>query len=153
LDPNAGTLFDQPIDTDNPDFSFQFTSAGLVRFFCRPHEDLMSGFVDVQTPTDVVPLVGRDRMPGFTDGPAPNPTSDTATFRFALGSSGRVRVEVFDVRGRRVATAVDRTLGAGSYAAAWDGRTAAGERVPAGAYYLRLSGPGVADSREVIVTR
>lgn len=153
LDPNAGTLFDQPIDSSNPDFSYQFMSAGLVRFFCRPHQGLMSGFVNVQAPTDVVPLAGRDHRPGFTDGPAPNPTHDTATFRFALGDGGRVRVEVFDVRGRRIATAVDRTLAAGLYAAAWNGRSAAGERVPAGAYYLRLSAPGLADSREVIVTR
>ena len=57
------------------------------------------------------------------------------------------------MRGRRVAVAVDRTLGPGTYAASWDGRTQTGERATAGVYYLRLSVPGATQSREVVLMR
>lgn len=153
FDPNAGLLFDQPIDFLTTEFSFQFQNLGLVPFFCRTHEGLMRGYVDVQAPTDVVPIDARGTAFGFAGSPAPNPTLGATTFRFALRDAGRVRVAVFDVRGRLVTTVVDRVLAQGAYAATWNGRGTNGEPVPAGAYYLRLSTPGIDDSRRVIVTR
>jgi plastocyanin len=153
LDPGVGSLFDQPIDPSHQEFPFQFANPGLVPFFCRPHEGLMFGFVDVRPPTDVVPISGRDLRAGFVANPAPNPMHDLASFRFAVSKAGRARVEVFDVRGRRVAMPVDRNLDPGTYAAAWDGRTSHGERATAGVYYLRLTIPGSTDSRELVVTR
>lgn len=36
-DPNVGTLFDDPLNSSSPTFSFTFDSAGDVPYFCRPH--------------------------------------------------------------------------------------------------------------------
>jgi plastocyanin len=48
-DPNVGTLFDAPLSSAAPTFSFTFTTAGRVPYFCRPHETLgMKGVVIVQ---------------------------------------------------------------------------------------------------------
>ena len=55
-DPNAGALFDAPLDAANPVFSYTFTVVGDVSFFCRPHEGVgMTGMVhvDASTATDV----------------------------------------------------------------------------------------------------
>jgi plastocyanin len=153
LDPDAGMLFDQPSNSANREFAFEFTTPGLVPFFCRPHEGIMAGAVNVAMPTDVVPISDRHALVGFAVDPSPNPTRDLATFRFALARGGRARVEVFDVRGRRVAVPVDRDLTPGTYAAVWDGRTQQGERVTAGVYFLRLAVPGKTESREVVVAR
>ncbi len=52
-----------------------------------------------------------------------------------------MRVEIYDVRGARVATLrseEDGLLPAGSHVAAWDGRTASGSRAAAGTYVARL---------------
>jgi plastocyanin len=51
-DPNAGVLFDAPLDLfDFPEFSHAFTSSGTYRFFCRPHEAFnMRGIVVVTDP-------------------------------------------------------------------------------------------------------
>lgn len=47
-DPQAGALFDAPLDAANPIFEFQFNAEGLYPFFCRPHEsDGMFGAVRV----------------------------------------------------------------------------------------------------------
>jgi len=52
-----------------------------------------------------------------------------------------VRLELFDVRGRRLRTLVSGGLAAGTHTAAWDGRTERGERAAAGVYFLRLTTP------------
>jgi len=55
-DPNAGSLFDAPLDPLNPTFSFTFTTADTVPYFCRPHELLdMKGVVIVEEFTIGVP--------------------------------------------------------------------------------------------------
>lgn len=152
-DPNMGNLFNQPSDTDNPQFTFTFTSPGTYPFFCSPHEiQDMRGTVVVSQPTGIEPLPGYATAVGFAAAPSPNPTSAGIGFRFALQTSGRARAEVFDVRGRRVATVVDRELPAGLFAGAWDGRAGGVLAVP-GSYYLRLRLPGFTDSRRFVVAR
>jgi len=151
-DPGAGTMFDQPISSANQQFTFTFTTAGTFPFFCRPHElNNMKGVVDVKSAAGVEPFPGGAL--GFTGGPWPNPTRTGVTFGFALRRPGRVRAEVFDARGRRIATALDRDLGAGSHVGAWDGRTSAGEPAGTGLYYLRLRLPGYQRSRAIAITR
>ncbi len=43
--PIGDKLFDAPLDTGNPVFSFTFTEAGDVDYYCRPH--LLAGMVGV----------------------------------------------------------------------------------------------------------
>lgn len=149
-DPNAGAQWDRPLDSANPQFAFLFDTPGEYPFFCRPHDFLdMKGVVVVQGTTGVGP--GGVRL-GFTAGPFPNPSRGGVDFRFALAQPGRVRAEVFDARGRRVAAMLDRDLAAGEHAAAWDARSG-GTRAPAGVYYLRLRLPGYEATRRVVLTR
>jgi hypothetical protein len=68
----------------------------------------------------------------------PNPCRNEATISFSLPEAGAARLTVHDVSGRRVATLVDRVLGAGAQTASWDTRDAAGRPVAAGVYLLRL---------------
>lgn len=47
-DPDAGSLFDEPLNAGAPLFSFTFNSAGDLPFFCRPHEAMgMTGIIHV----------------------------------------------------------------------------------------------------------
>jgi len=153
LDPQAGALFDVMMPPTNS-FTFTYTTAGTFPFFCRPHEGFgMLGVVVVSEVTDVTPIDARADRRGFVGGPSPNPTSERTSFRFAMRESGNVRVEVYDARGRRVAVAVDRQITAGTYVAAWNGKTAAGSPAPAGVYYLKLHALGIADRAQVTVLR
>ena len=153
LDPQAGTLFDHPLDASvgNQSFSFQFNTAGTYHFFCRPHESFgMKGVVVVRSLVSVDPTPGAGL--GFTRAPWPNPTRGTTSFRFALDRPGHARADVFDVGGGHVATVLDCDLTAGSWDAGWDGRNAAGRAQP-GVYYLRLTLPGRTESRTIVVAR
>ena len=86
-------------------------------------------------------------------GAQPNPLRTNARVRFDLGgtTTERVRVEVFDVNGRRVRTLVNESLAPGEYETSWDGRESAGRRVAAGVYFVRMVAGGVEQSKKVVV--
>jgi len=154
-DPNVGALFDQPINSVQTSFTFQFDNAGLVPYFCQPHLGSfnMRGYVLVQSTTGVSPLPGNNATLGFTRSPRPNPTRAGVDFQFALNQAGQARIEVFDARGARVATVKDGTLPPGSYSGSWDGTGADGVAVGSGVYYLRMTLPGYSKSLRVVVAR
>jgi hypothetical protein len=58
--------------------------------------------------------------------------------RFDLPRPGHVRLELFDLRGRRVASLVDRDLAAGAHAVPWHGVDDRGRAAPSGLYLARL---------------
>jgi len=66
----------------------------------------------------------------------PNPFRPTTDIAFALPAESHVRLEVYDVTGRRVAILADRVFGAGQHRVRWD----ATGQAP-GVYFYRLSGP------------
>ena len=77
---------------------------------------------------------------GFRDA-FPNPTAGQTTFAFSLPATARVRLDVYDLRGRRVATLADGDLAPGHHAFVWSGRDASGAQVPSGIFYARLRTP------------
>ena len=66
-------------------------------------------------------------------------TSAATTFELVMPAAGSARVELHDVRGRRVRTLLDETLPAGVSTARWDGRDEAGAPVPGGLYFARAT--------------
>jgi len=77
----------------------------------------------------------------------PNPARGTTTIAFALAESGEVKLEVFDLSGRKVATAAEGPRPAGENQATLDTRNLA-----AGVYVYRLqAGDEVASKRLAVV--
>jgi hypothetical protein len=66
----------------------------------------------------------------------PNPSRDGVAVSFRLLEASAVRLDVYDVLGRRVASLVDGPMPAGTHRVAWDG-----EGVSAGLYVVRLTTP------------
>jgi hypothetical protein len=64
----------------------------------------------------------------------PNPFNARTTIRFNLPADGHVKLETFDILGRKVATLVDGELVAGAHAVVWDCT-----KVPSGVYFYKLS--------------
>jgi flagellar hook assembly protein FlgD len=70
---------------------------------------------------------------------APNPFNPTTMIEFGVAINGTtVRLDIFDVTGRRIRTLVDGSRSAGVWRESWDGRTANGSRVSSGVYFYRL---------------
>jgi hypothetical protein len=83
----------------------------------------------------------------------PNPFNPTTALEFGLPRGGVASVRVFDLHGRLVRTLVDGQLPAGQHRATWDGRDGHGTPVASGVYVARLAGPGVSESRRMILTK
>ena len=69
---------------------------------------------------------------------APNPFRATTRIPYDLPRAGAVSVEVFDLRGRRVATLTRGEQAAGPHEIAWDGRDTRGRALASGAYFMLL---------------
>jgi hypothetical protein len=90
---------------------------------------------------DGVTAVGDLPLVDFLAPPSPNPFRGHAALRFGLSRAGEVRLEMFDVGGRRVRTLAEGMRSAGSHLVPWDGRDDGGRPVGAGIYFVRLITP------------
>ena len=68
----------------------------------------------------------------------PNPFNSSTTIRYRIEEPGRVRLEIFDVQGKKVKTLADGYTGLGVYQVEWDGADASGKPVATGVYIVRL---------------
>jgi endonuclease/exonuclease/phosphatase family metal-dependent hydrolase len=75
--------------------------------------------------------------------PFPNPLRGTSTVHFDLARAADVRLEVFDLSGRRVATLASHAFAPGRWSATWNGRHDSGAPAGAGLYFVRMSGAGL----------
>jgi hypothetical protein len=85
----------------------------------------------------------------------PNPVVAGAavSLRFTLPRAGAVRLEIFDVSGRLLATPLDAVQDAGEHLVLWTGRDGLGQRVAPGVYFARVAGPGLARTEKIVVIR
>jgi C1A family cysteine protease len=74
----------------------------------------------------------------FLEVPQPNPGMSGFKIRFGLAADDWARLEVYDVRGRRVAVCFDAFTLAGSHEVTWDPDSGTGMRLSPGLYFLRL---------------
>jgi hypothetical protein len=98
-----------------------------------------------------VPRVA-ERAAQLTAQSAPNPFHEGTLIQFILPDPSDVTVKVFDVAGRLVRRLASERLAAGSHVVNWDGRDAAGARVPRGTYFYRVdTGRGAVSGKVVSI--
>lgn len=86
-------------------------------------------------------------------GGSPNPSHGGTTVFFALAQRSHVKLEVYNLLGRRVTELLDSDLSAGEHYAYWDGADAAGAKAAPGVYFFRLQATDAVDSRKVVLLR
>jgi hypothetical protein len=68
----------------------------------------------------------------------PNPFSERTEIRYAVPVDAGVKLEVYDVLGKKVRTLVSGTVEAGYHTTVWDGRDDSRRSVAPGIYYARM---------------
>jgi len=82
----------------------------------------------------------------------PNPARDAATFTFELAEACDVRLDVYDLSGRLVATPAAASYGDGVHDVAWN-LDVDGRKVPPGVYLYTLRAGPYAATRKLVVAR
>src|SRR6185503_20981095 len=82
-------------------------------------------------------------------GGTPNPFHASTRVRYALPRATRVRLEVFDLVGRRCRVLENGEMPAGRHDVAWNGRDQSGRRLAAGVYVIRMEADGRVLTRRI----
>lgn len=127
----------------------EFTPQQEQRMLCWAHAALGS---IIENLAGVEPPVVERGEPALWTAALGEP-SGSARVWYALPASGRTTLALYDVRGRRVVTLVDRDEPAGRHELRWDGRDGAGERMSPGVYMLRLGVAGNSASGKLVMVR
>lgn len=93
-----------------------------------------------------VPGAAPDRIAFAVNGP--NPFRGSTQFRFALPRAAEVRLAIFDVHGRRVATVAEGAFDAGEHLASWTPDA----RLGGGIYFARFTAGDVARGARLALT-
>jgi hypothetical protein len=80
----------------------------------------------------------------------PNPFNPSTTIEFALDRSQHVKLEIFNLLGRKVTTLIDRELEVGYHQVTWDAKA---HEAASGVYFYRLKGQDQTLSRKMLLLK
>jgi flagellar hook capping protein FlgD/PKD domain-containing protein len=83
----------------------------------------------------------------------PNPFRASTQVRFSLPARSNVKLAVFDVAGREIASLANGAWDAGSHAVSWSGATASGSTARGGVYFVRLAVGAAGNQAGYVATR
>jgi hypothetical protein len=116
--------------------------------FWGPNECNMALGVIIETPAGVVECPSAIPEAFTLSQNYPNPFNPNTTIEFSLKKRQKVTLRIYDVRGRTVATLVDRVLGKGNHEVVWEGGD-----TPSGVYYYELRAGGKVLRRRMTLTK
>jgi hypothetical protein len=84
----------------------------------------------------------------------PNPFNPSTRIAYDVPAGGAwVRLDVYDVAGRRVRTLVSARQSPGTKQVEWDGRNDGGAAVSSGVYFYRLRANGLVETQRMVLTK
>lgn len=83
----------------------------------------------------------------------PNPFNPATSIRYFLPEKSAVRIDIFDVSGRRICRLVNGIQGRGYHVAVWNGRNHNGQQVGSGVYFYRLKSGKQVLTRKMVILR
>jgi hypothetical protein len=81
----------------------------------------------------------------------PNPFAAATKIGFALPVASRVRIEVYDLLGRRVRTLANALYPAGEHAVEWNRRTSSGAIASPGLYFCRMDAAQYREEKRMVI--
>jgi hypothetical protein len=140
-----------------------------------PQADFLSNFVVSVSPTDSLVFVsvlnGRIYLahgnlpeqvsnhdlsptrPPFAMSLYPNPFNPRLQVDFSILQSGPVKIDAYDLRGRKVAALTDQTYDAGAHSLVWEGKDDRGRNLASGVYLLRVKAVGNESVKRVMLLK
>jgi len=83
----------------------------------------------------------------------PNPFNQNTVLSYTTPKRSRVIIAIYDVRGRKIRTLIDRPHDAGAYTVQWDGLDEKRQSAASGVYLMRLQAADVQLARKITLVR
>jgi len=116
------------------------SSVGTVRVIIAVNDSLLTGNQEL--------LAGISGRLGQN---YPNPVMKSTIIPFTIIQPDHVTIDVFDVRGKRVASLADAFMQAGNHAITWNGVDQSGRKVPGGIYIYTMRTTNKIQSRRMVL--
>jgi hypothetical protein len=132
----------------------------LLRVTTSTEADLTGAFVrarDTQNESLAVNL-SAEPIQALPDayrlaGNYPNPFNPQTTIAFDLPEAQRVRLVIYDLKGRLVEELISEPMEAGSHSVVWSGTDRSGRRVASGVYFYRIQAGPLQDTRRMMLVK
>ncbi len=83
----------------------------------------------------------------------PNPFNPTTTIRFDLPNEAMVRLDIYNILGRKVQTLIDQPMPPGYHSVDWDGSDSNGRTIASGIYFYRLAAGDTVAKRKMVLLK
>jgi hypothetical protein len=103
-------------------------------------------FVDID-PQPVIPEVTA------LHGNYPNPFNPETSIRFDLKENSKVTIDVYNIKGQRIATVAERSFNAGRHNVTWKGTDNNGNSVASGVYFYKMNCGTYTKTRKMILMK
>jgi hypothetical protein len=112
------------------------------------------GFVQLYENNTITGIEEGEKQTIFVAGPdiTPNPTTESALFAYSLETPAHVRIDIYSIDGRLIATPINQSESNGQHQFTWQARDAQGRKLPAGIYLVRLTAKSEMKTKSLIVT-
>jgi len=83
----------------------------------------------------------------------PNPFQSSTTINFNLKQAARITLAVYNVKGEKIQTLRSEETAKGYHQVVWNGRDVNGNNMPAGLYFIRMTGTDTEQIQKVILVK
>jgi hypothetical protein len=83
----------------------------------------------------------------------PNPFNPETTIEFALENTTNVKLEVYNLKGQKIATLVDENLASGQHSIVWQGKDDHNNSVGCGVYFYKLTTANGTATRKMLLLK
>jgi len=133
--------------------------AGSTYYYWLESVDL-GGISTLYGPLSVL-VTGDPNDPGTPELPTvtklmnafPNPFNPNTTLRYSLKEAGKVRIEIYNLKGQMVRSYINDHATPGYYQVSWDGKDAQGRKVSSGVYMYRMSSGRYHSTKKMVLAK
>jgi hypothetical protein len=116
---------------------------------CSVHRLGDASVVSVENEGNIKPVDGFGIVTNY-----PNPFNPTTTIEFTLQEPSKIKIEIFDILGRKVSTLINnQEMNAGLQRLVWNGKSDSGVQMVSGTYIYRISSEKNTVSRKMMLLK
>jgi len=137
------------VDANVPDGTYEYYTTAV---YSEEYESDASEAVTVEHYTSDN---DNPNVPAVTTlvGNYPNPFNPTTQIKFTLAKPGKVSLDIFNVKGEKIATLLNTSMTAASHTVVWNGTDNYNQKVSSGIYYYRLQTDNYSHIKKMILMK